>query len=187
MLSRARRVWIQLTHTHAKVHIPSTSFLGPGFTLMIPDRGELTVGDYVSFRRGFYCEISGTGRVTIGDRCAFTHNAVIQCTTSVDIGNDCQFGQALMIVDGNHRFRDTEQVLNAQGYDYRPVRIEDRVTVLTKVTIVGVTIGQGAMIAANAVVTKDVPAYALAGGVPARILDRFGPDEQRVVPLADEA
>ena len=173
MLSRARRLWIRATHTHANVVIPPTSFLGPGFSVMIPNAGELIVGDYVSFRRGFYIEISGTGRVRIGDRTIFTSVGAIQCTTSVDIGSDCNFGQALMIVDGNHRFRDPEVPLNAQGYEYKPVTIGDRATITTKVTIVGANIGEGSFIAANAVVTKDIPAYSLAAGVPARVVEEL--------------
>lgn len=152
--------------------------LGPGFHLDIPDRGELIVGPGVDFRRGFVCEISDNGRVSIGAGSIFTSQALIQCSTSIDIGRRAVFGQALQIADGSHRFRDWTQHLLDQGYDFRPLTIGDNAIVHAKCTIVA-DIGEGAIIGANSFVNKPIPAFTLAGGVPARVLEYFGPPEQR--------
>jgi acetyltransferase-like isoleucine patch superfamily enzyme len=146
--------------------------------LSIPGRGELIVGMGVEFRGGFVCEVSEGGRVRIGAGSIFTSDALIQCTTSIDIGERAVFGQALQIADGAHRFRDWTRHLLDQGYDFRPITIGDRAIVHAKCTIVA-DLGEGAIVGANSLVNKPVPAFCLAGGVPARVIEYFGPPDQR--------
>jgi len=98
----------------------------------------------------------------------------MQCDTSIELGDRVTVGQCAMVVDGNHRFRDLDRPMLAQGYDFRPVRIEDDATITTKGTIMA-NVGRRAFIGANAVVTHDVPAYCVAVGAPARPVDYFGP------------
>ena len=86
--------------------------------------------------------------------------------------------QAALIVDGSHRFRDPDEGMLAQGYDYRPIRIGDRAAIMAKATVIA-DVGEGAFVAAGAVVTHPVPPYCLAAGVPARIVEYFGPPDQR--------
>src|SRR5204862_34323 len=77
----------------------------------------------------------------------------------------CQFGQSTILLDGNHRFRDLTRPMLQQGYDYRPLRIEDDATVTTKCTIMA-DIGTRAFIGANSVVSKPIPPYTVAVGAP---------------------
>jgi acetyltransferase-like isoleucine patch superfamily enzyme len=172
--SEIRRLAIVATHQHCRVEFQGPVRLGPGFRLRIPDHGTLIVGHGVDFREGFVCEISGEGRVTIGAGSIFTSHALLQCSTSIDIGRRCVFGQSLMIADGNHRYRDPNRHLLDQGYDFRPIRIDDRAMVTTKCTILN-NIGEGAVIGANSVVTAPIPPFCLAVGAPARVVDYFGP------------
>ena len=180
-MSRARQLVISATHRHCTVRFEGPVRLGPGFRLDIPDAGTLIIGSGVDFRRGFECEISGTGRVTIGAGSVFTGDALIQCTTSIDIGRRCAFGQALMMADGNHRFRDHTRHLLDQGYDYRPIVIEDGAVVMSKCTVMH-SIGAGAIVAANSVVHRPVPAHTLVGGVPAHEIEYFGPPRDASAP-----
>jgi acetyltransferase-like isoleucine patch superfamily enzyme len=174
-LSRLRRVVVLATHRHAHVSIAPSAYLGPRFSVWIPGAGTLSIGEGVSFRRGFTCELIGNARVTIGAHTVFTSDALIQCTTSIDIGRNCAFGQSTQIVDGNHRFRDPDRPMSEQGFEFRPVRIGDGVAVTTKCSIIGATIGDRAFIGANSVVTRDIPAFSLAVGAPAKVVDYFGP------------
>lgn len=178
MGSTLRRLAIRATHTHCTVRFLGPLYIGPGFSLFIPGPGTLIVGAGVQFRRGFVCEISGGGRVEIGAHTTFTSHTLIQCSTSVTIGEHCDFGQATLIVDGNHRFRDPDRLLLEQGYDYRPITIGRGATVTTKCTIIA-NVGERAFIAANSVVTDDIPAYCLAAGSPARVREYFGPPHLR--------
>lgn len=183
LASWARQRIIRATHLHCRVEFGDGVLVGPDFSLDIPDAGTLIIGDGVEFRRGFHCEISGDGRVSIGAESVFTASGLIQCTTSIVIGQRVMFGQSTMIADGNHRFRDHNLPLAEQGYDFRPISIGDDATIMTKCTIVN-DIGTHAVIAANSVVTKPIPPYCIAGGAPARILDYFGPAELRPVELS---
>lgn len=178
LASDLRRLSVKATHRHCRVEFQGPVYLGPGFTLRIPDRGKLVIGPNVEFRRGFVCEISDSGRVTIGAGSIFTSDALIQCTTSIDIGERAVFGQALMMADGSHRFRDWTRHLLDQGYDFKPITIGDNASVHSKCTVVA-DIGTGAVIGANSLVNKPVPDHCLAGGVPARVLEYFGPPEAK--------
>ncbi|MGH2760930.1 MAG: acyltransferase [Actinomycetota bacterium] len=178
LASDARRLVIALTHRHCRVEFQGPVHLGRGFHLDIPARGQLIVGPGVDFRRGFVCEISGDGRVTIGAGTTFTYNVVVQCSTSVDIGTGCVFAQDVLIADGSHRFRDPAAPMVQQGYDFRPITIGDKASVMAKGTVIA-DVGEGAFVAANAVVTKPVPPFCLAVGVPARVVEYFGPPERR--------
>lgn len=174
LASELRRLAIEATHRHCTVRFEGPVNVGPGFRLMIPDHGTLIVGPGVDFRHGFACEISGDGRVTIGAGCTFTWDCVIQCSTSIDIGEGSIFGQDLMLVDGSHRFRDPSVPFLAQGYDFRPVSIGPGAVVMSKCTIAA-SLGERAVVAAHSLVLEDVPAFSLAGGTPARVLETFGP------------
>jgi acetyltransferase-like isoleucine patch superfamily enzyme len=182
LASRARRLAISATHRHCRVEFEGPVYLGPGFDLRIPDAGTLIVGTGVDFRRGFVCEISGEGRVTIGAGSIFTSDALIQCTTSIDIGRRCVFGQALMIADGNHRYRDPSLHVLDQGYNYRPIHIGDGAVITSKCTVLA-DVGEHAVVGANSVVAKPVPPFCVAAGVPARVIEYFGPPERRPVEL----
>jgi acetyltransferase-like isoleucine patch superfamily enzyme len=99
---------------------------------------------------------------------------LVQCSTTIDIGERCMFGQSTIVVDGQHRFRDLEQPMLEQGYDFTPIRIEDDATITTKCTIMA-SVGRRAFVAANAVVTRPVPPFTIVAGVPAKVIDYFGP------------
>jgi acetyltransferase-like isoleucine patch superfamily enzyme len=176
--SDLRRLEVWLTHRHCRVDFQGPVRLGPGFRLHIPERGTLVVGPGVDFRRRFYCEISGDGEVVIGGGTTFTSDAMIQCATSIRIGTRCAFAQGAFIVDGSHGFRDHERHWAEQPDSNRTVTIGDGVLVNAKCTVLH-DIGERAVVAANSVVTKPVPAYCVAGGVPARVLEYFGPPERR--------
>jgi acetyltransferase-like isoleucine patch superfamily enzyme len=179
-----RKQWVLVRHPHADIRFGRGVYLGPGFSVFIPGEGALIVGDGVEFRRDFRAEISGTGRVTIGAGAVFTYSVLIQCSTTIDIGERCQFGQTTILLDGQHRFRDLGRPMLEQGYDFHPLRIEDDAVITTKCTIMA-DIGTRAFIGANSVVTKAVPAYTVAVGAPARPIEYFGPPGEEPAELVD--
>ena len=172
-----RRWSIAGTHLHADVSIARPVRLGPRFTLVIPQPATLHIEEGCDFRRDFVCEIGPGGTVRIGAGSIFTSSALLQISSSLTIGRRCVFGQAVMIADGNHRFRDHTRHLLDQGYDLRPITIGDGAVVTSKCTVLA-SIGEGAVIGANSVVTREVPPYCLAVGAPARVVEYFGPPEQ---------
>lgn len=98
----------------------------------------------------------------------------IDCMIPYDlkVGKDVMMGPYVTIVGENHNFARRDIPMRLQGYQkFPPVRIEDDVWIgACAIILPGITIGRGAIIAAGAVVTKDVPPYAICGGNPARVI-----------------
>lgn len=174
VMSALRKRWVTLRHPHANIHFGEHTYLGPGFSLHMPHGGTFITGPRVEFRRGFRAELGPHARVSVGADTRFTYYVLIQCSTSIDIGERVNFGQSTILLDGNHRFRDITVPMLEQGYDFNPVRIEDDVAVTSKCTILA-DIGARAFIGANTVVSRPIPAYTVAVGSPARVIDYFGP------------
>ena len=177
LMSWLRKRWVLLRHPQADIRFGRNVYLGPRFSLFIPGEASFIVGDGVEFRRDFRAEVHGNGRVTIGSGAVFTYSVLIQCTTTIEIGERCQFGQSAILLDGQHRFRDLDRPMLEQGYDFHPLRIEDDAVVTSKCTIMA-DIGRRAFIGANSVVSRPVPPYTVAVGAPARPIDYFGPPGQ---------
>ncbi len=118
-------------------------------------------------RRAFF---SSGQQITIGDRSGLGENCRIG--GSVAIGNDVMMGLNVTIWTQNHNFSNTDIPMNQQGFKpEQPVTIHDDVWIGSHVIILaGVTIGRGAILAAGAIVTKNVPEYAIVGGNPAKII-----------------
>jgi acetyltransferase-like isoleucine patch superfamily enzyme len=175
--SELRKLWVKLRNPQADIRFGKYTYLGPGFSLHMPHGGTFVTGQAVEFRRKFRCEVMGDARVTIGDRSVFTYDVVMQCGKSIEIGDRVMFGQGTLVVDGNHRFRDLDRPMLDQGYDFRPLRIEDDATITTKCTIIH-QVGRRAFIGANSVVSRPVPPYCVAVGAPAQVVEYFGPPGQ---------
>jgi acetyltransferase-like isoleucine patch superfamily enzyme len=184
-MSELRKRWTLLRNPHADIRFGRGVYLGPGLSLHMPVPGAFIVGDRAEFRRDFHAEITGGGRVTIGTECVFTYSTLIQCTTTIDIGDRCLFAQAASLLDGQHRFRDLTQPMASQGFDFSPVRIGDDVGIMSKCTVMA-DVGDRAFIGANAVVSNPIPPYTVAVGVPARPIEYFGPpgDEPAAPPAS---
>lgn len=174
-MSFLRKRWVLLRHPHADIQFQGPVYLGPGFSLHIQGEGSFIVGPRVEFRRDFRCEVHYGGKVVIGADARFTYNVLIQCGTTIEIGERCIFGQATGIFDGNHRFRDLDVPMLEQGYDNRPIHVFDDAIVTSKCTVIA-DIGTRTYVGANSVVSRDLPAYCVAAGAPARVLDYFGPE-----------
>jgi acetyltransferase-like isoleucine patch superfamily enzyme len=186
-MSWLRKRWVLFRNPHAHIEFRGPVYLGPGFSLDMPRGGTFIVGPGVEFRRDFRAEFAnGDARITIGEGCAFTYGVLIQCATSIDIGKQCVFGQAVMLVDGSHNFRDINRPLLAQGYAYRPLQIADHVAVMTKCTVIA-DVGERTFVGANAVVTRPLPPFCVAAGVPARVIDYFGPPGQEPPELGERS
>jgi len=113
--------------------------------------------------------------IKIGNNCSIGEYCHITSINSIIIGNGILTGRRITITDNSHGASLPEEMeippdkrkLHSKG----PVIIEDNVWIGDKASIMaGVHIGKGAIIAANAVVTKDVSAYAVVGGIPAKVI-----------------
>ena len=117
-----------------------------------------------------YCCINNAvGDVVIGDHTRIgIHNTIIG---PVCIGNHVNLAQGITVTALNHNFEDTTQRIDEQGISTKPVIIGDDVWIGANAGVLpGVTIGRHCVVAAGAVVTKDVPDHSVVGGIPAKIL-----------------
>ena len=102
------------------------------------------------FCRGF--DIDAQGQLCIGSRNYFNKDVKIVCLEKIIIGDDCIIADSVHIYDHDHQFDDVLRLIKEQGYKSSPVKIGNNVWIGAKATILkGVTIGDGAVIGANAV------------------------------------
>ena len=144
----------------------------------------ISIGNNTSF--GKNCILSAWGKhlnnkytpeLKIGSRCSFGEYNHITSILRVEIGDDVLTGRWITITDNSHGKSDYDSLQipprKRPLYSKGPVKIGNNVWIGDKATILpGVTIGDGAVIAANSVVTRDVPAYCIAVGNPAKIIKR---------------
>jgi acetyltransferase-like isoleucine patch superfamily enzyme len=111
------------------------------------------------------------GTLSLGDKSNLARDISINCYLDVEIGDSALIADNVYISDFDHRFDDLTTAIKDQGITKSRVRIERDVWLGTKVTVCrGVLIGEGTVVGANAVVTKDLPAFSVAVGVPARVI-----------------
>ncbi|WP_350016675.1 acyltransferase [Rhodanobacter sp. IGA1.0] len=135
-----------------EIRIGRDSYVGR-FAVLKTYRGFIKVGANTSINA--FCFINGCGGVRIGD--------------DVRIAAHCS------IISSNHVFSDPKKPIRTQGLIALGVTIEDDVWLGTGARILdGVTIGKGAVVAAGAVVVRDVAPYSVVGGVPARLIKMRG-------------
>lgn len=120
----------------------------------------------------FCCINNAVGDVIIGDNTRIgLHTTVIG---PVEIGSNVNLAQGIVVTALNHNFTDCTKRIDEQGVSTAKVTIGNDVWIGANATVLpGVTIGNHCVVAAGAVVTKDVPPYSLVGGVPAKILKKL--------------
>ena len=120
----------------------------------------------------FSCINNAVGDVIIGDHTRVgLHNTIIGPVT---IGSHVNLAQGITVTALNHNFSDAEKRIDEQGVLTAPVTIEDDIWIGANATILpGVSIGQHSVVAAGAVVTKDVPPHSLGAGVPAKVIKQI--------------
>ena len=140
---------------------------------------RISIGEKTKFHDFFYLTVWGDDddreTITIGDNCNFGAFNHITSINRIVIGDNCLTGKWVTISDNNHGgsgFSDLKlPPILRKVCSKGPVIIGRDVWIGEKATILGgVNIGDGAVIGANAVVTKDVPPYCVVGGNPARII-----------------
>jgi acetyltransferase-like isoleucine patch superfamily enzyme len=103
----------------------------------------------------------------------FGRNNTVNCYLDVEIGAKALVADWVYITDFDHRFDDLEVPIKDQGIVKSPVRIGPDCWIGVRVSILrGTVVGRGCVLAAHAVVRGEIPDFAVAGGVPAKVLKR---------------
>jgi len=143
--------------------------------------GGVRIGGHTSIARNLMLHCGCTvgdashGYFEIGEHCYIGPNAVMGASGGIRIGNRVLFGPDVIISSENHQYEDHELEIDCQGTSRRGVTIEHGCWVASRAVILdGITIGMGAVVAAGAVVTRNVPPYAVVAGVPAKVIKQRG-------------
>jgi acetyltransferase-like isoleucine patch superfamily enzyme/putative methionine-R-sulfoxide reductase with GAF domain len=133
---------------------------------------KILLGDRVAIERGVDISCSGDNcTIEIGDGTFIGPYTCIGGPGQIAIGKDCMIAAHSGIVANNHIFVDPVQKIRDQGVTKKGIEIGDDCWLGFGVKVLdGVTIGKGSVIGAGAVVTKDIPPYSIAVGVPAKVI-----------------
>lgn len=171
-----RSMWLRCEFKH----IGDSVFFLKGLYLL--GAKHITIGNNVCFGKGCiltawekYLETKLSPNIIIGNNCNFGDYNHITATNNITIGNGVLTGRWVTITDNSHGKTDYQSLqcppIKRNIYSKGPVKIGNNVWIGDKATILpGVTIGDGAIIGANSLVSKDIPPYCIVGGNPAIIL-----------------
>jgi len=155
---------------HPRVRTEGFIFLPRRYEVVVKKGATIRIGRWVwiGTNNGLRCH---EGELYIGDNTIFGTGNTVNCYTGIYIGPECLFADNVYIVDFDHNYWDPVIAIRSQGITKKPVRLEGDIWVGEKVSILrGVTVGRGSVIGAMSLVNRDVPPYAVVGGVPAKVL-----------------
>lgn len=155
------------------VHIDKSCQISPHANIS-PRSGEIIMGPNCSISPGAMVQ----GNVQMGENSSIQSYCIVTGygTTedklgSITIGNNVRIAPHVMMLGGNHVFDDVTKPIREQGLVRKSIVIEDDCWIAGRANIMaGVRIGTGSVVAAGAVVTKDVPPYSVVAGVPAKVI-----------------
>lgn len=164
----ARRRW--LTSYGRRLHSDGIAFVASDVTLEIGRAGRVELGRWSWLGHGTKIRCH-EGVVAIGAKTVLGQECTISAYQHVSIGRECVIADRVMLIDFDHGMVEVERPIRLQGIYKRDVRVGNNVWIGYGACILrGVTVGDNAVIGTNAVVTADVPANAVVGGVPARVI-----------------
>ena len=144
---------------------PGVQFFG---AITVEGSGDIRIGGGTRLGRNVYLETSEGGRIEIGENCVINDGATIVAYENITIRDYAMIGELATIRDANHGTRLGERI-RLQPHTASPVTIgEDAWIGHCACVLKGVTLGDGAVVGANSVVTRDVEPNAIVAGAPAR-------------------
>jgi acetyltransferase-like isoleucine patch superfamily enzyme len=168
-----RRLWMARLRRRFGSIGPNTSIGWPIDVLTEPER--IVLGEGIHIRSHVRLEAvrvtpdAEPGRIVIGDRTSMEGYCSVSAAQSIEIGSSVLIGANVAVRDHDHGFHEVSMHRGNQPLVAVPVRIGDFAWLAQNVVVTkGVTIGHGAVVGANSVVTRDVRDGAIVAGVPAR-------------------
>ena len=155
-------------------------FLGPRLQLQAGRNGQIRFGRFAWIGHGSKIRCH-EGIVEIGAKTVIGQECTISAYQRVSIGQQCVIADRAMFIDFDHNVADPELPIRKQGIYKRDVVVGSNVWIGYGAQILrGVSIGDNAIIGAGSVVTRDIPANAVAAGAPARVI-RMRPEPEHLL------
>lgn len=154
-----------------KIKIKLINSIEGKININMASNSKLFVGDFLMARGPLYIRLLNNAKINIGNNVFFNHNCQITASNKITIGDNCKFGNNITIIDHDHVITKDGPQSEIIG---KEIIIEENVWVGANCVILkGVKIGKCSVIAAGAVVTKDVPPYTIYGGIPAKLIKKI--------------
>jgi acetyltransferase-like isoleucine patch superfamily enzyme len=139
-------------------------------------QGRIELEDDVWLSRGSYI-VAGQSEVVVGPMSYLGHRCLMYGHAGIQVGRDVLLANDVQLICGNHTFARRDVPIRAQPPAGEPIVVEDDVWLgASAIVLGGVTVGQGSVVGAGAVVTHSLPPYSIARGVPARVVGVRGED-----------
>lgn len=176
VIAKLSRIWFQATFSGRFGSLGKKAFIFSPFR--VDGIESVVLGNATVFQKGawLYCgSTSGSvGQIRVGNDCVFGYNNHITAVKSVLIGNAVLTANNVYISDNLHGFEDVSQPIMHQPVKFkREVIVGDGSWIGENACIIGAHVGKNCVIGANAVVTKDIPDFSVAVGVPARVIRQY--------------
>lgn len=158
-----------------KIFLGNRVFIGENSYLSVTGtQGRIEIKDDVQIFQG--CVLrkkKGKGKIVINEFVGLGMNVYLAGGGDIEIGKYSVFGNDAKVFSSGHIFKDPSIPIREQGLKHKKVKIGEDVMLGASATVLeGVTIGDGAVIGTGAVVTKDIPSYSIAVGVPAKVIGK---------------
>ena len=156
-----------------KVFLGDRVFIGKNCDLDAEyPQSEIRIGNDVHISRGTIL-LAGVGKIIIDERVSIGARSFIYGYGGVEIGKDSLLADHVRVMAGNHRYKDASKLIRLQGTWVKKTTIGQDVWLGSSVIVLGgVTVGDGAVVGAGGVVTKDIPDYSIAVGAPAKVVGK---------------
>ncbi len=164
-----RLAWAKL-RLGDRLQLDGIAFICSGVRLEVAPGARLVLGRWSWL--GDDCKVRvHEGIVEIGAKSVLGQECTITCFRRITIGRECIIADKVMMLDFDHGVVDVERPIREQGIYKRPVEVGHNCWIGYGACILrGVAVGENCVIGTNSIVTKDVPANAVVGGVPAKVL-----------------
>ena len=155
---------------NARIILGNSVSIFENYRIEVGKGAVITLGNDVHFREGARLFAGDGAQISIGERCYFNHDVSIVAVDNISIGANSIFGPACYLSDNNHGIQ-KNRLIRDQLQTARPLQVGADVWMGVGATVLmGAGVADGAVIAARAVVTKQVPADEIWGGIPAKRL-----------------
>ncbi len=163
---KARQDWLR----SKGVELGPEAYIEPGLELM---GGEnIRIGSNFTAMKN--CALRAEkGTLVIGERVALNANVLLDASLggAITIGDDVLIGPNVVLRASDHRYADTDRPIRQQGHSGGAIDVANDVWLAASVVLTaGVAVGKGAVVAAGAVVTRDVEPFTVVAGVPAEVV-----------------
>jgi acetyltransferase-like isoleucine patch superfamily enzyme len=167
----ARWAWLKL-RWRGRLVTDGLCFVGPGVHFEIGREAKVHLGRWSWIGHGCKVRVH-EGELRVGAKTVFGQECTISAFKHISIGRECIIADRVMLIDFDHGVVEVERPIREQGIYKRDVHVGHNVWIGYGACVLrGVTVGDNSVIGTSSVVTADVPANAVVGGSPAKLIRR---------------